>query len=72
MDFDPETDLLIQAVLEFHDRGLSGLQLVKTWVERNIPPLGSRVSPMFDYNGLDDPDRLLQRELPESEIEARM
>jgi hypothetical protein len=69
IDFEPKTGLLIQAVLEMRERGLAGLQLEKTWVDA---PLGSRASPMFDYKGLDDPDCLLQRELPEGEVKARM
>lgn len=72
MEFNLETGLLIQAVFELRERGLSGLQLLKTWVEWNIQSLGYRIFPMFEYRGLEVANCLLQRETSESEVKGRM
>lgn len=71
-DFSPKTGPLIEAVFQLQEKGLSRLQILKTWVERNVQPTGMTEFPMYEYQGLGDPSRLLRRELSESEFEDRL
>ena len=69
MENSQETATLIEVVLKFQDKVLWGLQIMKTWRERNVQPEGWREFPMFEYRGLRDPSRLLNREDSENEAE---
>lgn len=72
VDFDPGTGLLIEAIARLQEKGLSGLQILKTWVERNIQPLGQTDPPMYGYRGRCNPKRLLWRDLTAEEVEDRL
>lgn len=67
-----ETAALVEAVHQLQDGGLSGMQILTTWMERNVRPLGWRRFPMYDYNGLKDPSRLHNREVTPSELKLQM
>jgi hypothetical protein len=72
MEISQKTATLIEAVHQFRYKGLWGLQIMKTWMERSVQPLGWREFPMFEYRGLRDPSRLLNREDSENEVERCM
>lgn len=67
-----ENAKLVGAVLHLQDDGLSGMQILKTWIERNIQPLAWREHPMYDYRGRNDPRRLHNREVSSSEVKSHM
>jgi hypothetical protein len=48
---------------------LSGLQLIRTFIERRIQPLAARAHCMWDYTGRRDPTRFSSDELKEAEID---
>lgn len=60
VDFDLRTGLLIEAIAHLQERGLSGLQILKTWVKQNIQPLGWTDPPMYEYRGRCDQNHLLR------------
>ena len=72
MEISQKTTTLIEAVDQFRHNGLWGLQIMKTWMERNVQLLGWREFPMFEYRVLRDPSRLLNREDSENEVELCM
>jgi hypothetical protein len=47
---------------------LSGLQLIRTFIERRVQPLAARAHCMWDYTGRRDPTRFSSDELKEAEI----
>lgn len=49
-----ENAKLVEAVYQLKDTGLSGMQILKTWLERNIQPLAWREYPMYEYRGRND------------------
>ena len=51
MEISQKTTTLIEAVDQFRHNGLWGLQIMKTWMERNVQLLGWREFPMFEYRG---------------------
>lgn len=67
-----ETGLLVQEVYQLQDSGLGGMQILKTWLERNILPLAARAHPMFEYKGPSNPCRLNRVEISRSELKSWM
>jgi hypothetical protein len=59
----------IQQLWATPKKELSGLQLICTFIERQIQPLGARAHCMWDYTGRRDPTRLSSDELKEAEID---
>lgn len=47
--------MLVQEIYQLQDADLRGMQILMTWLERNIQPLAVRGHPMFDYEGPNDP-----------------
>jgi hypothetical protein len=48
---------------------LSGIQLIRTFIERQIQPLSARTHCMWDYTDRQDSTRISPDELKESEID---
>lgn len=48
------------------------MQILKTWLERNIQPLAAQKHPMFEYEGPRDPCQLQRGEITRSELKSRM
>jgi hypothetical protein len=48
---------------------LSGLQLIRTFIERRIQPLAERGHCMWDYTDRQDPTRITSDKLKETEID---
>jgi hypothetical protein len=48
---------------------LSGLQLIRTFIERRIQPLAARAHCMWDYTDRQDSTRISSDELKETEID---
>jgi hypothetical protein len=48
---------------------LSGLQLIRTFIEHRIQPLAAQAHCMWDYTGRRDPTRFSSDELKEAEID---
>lgn len=44
-----ETTKLVEVVHQLQEKGQLGMQILQTWMERNILPLGWRERPMYDY-----------------------
>lgn len=53
-------------------RGLTGEQVLKTWLKRRVQALAIRAHPMYLYEGPEDPTRMASGELPEDEMRARI
>lgn len=49
-------------IQELQEEGLTGVDLIKTWLTRRIFPLRSRDHPMWQYTGVSDSTRILPRE----------
>jgi hypothetical protein len=58
----------IQQLWATPKKELSGLQLIRTFIERRIQPLAARAHCMWDYTGHQDPTRFSSDELKEAEI----
>jgi hypothetical protein len=48
---------------------LSGIQLIRTFIERRVQPLAARAHCMWDYTDRRDPTRISSDELKEVEID---
>jgi hypothetical protein len=48
---------------------LSGIQLIRTFIERRVQPLAARAHCMWDYTDRRDPTRVSSDELKEAEID---
>jgi hypothetical protein len=59
----------IQQLRATPKKELSGLQLIRTFIERQIQPLATRAHCMWDYTGRRDPTRFSSDELKEAEID---
>jgi hypothetical protein len=59
----------IQQLWATPKKELSGLQLIRTFVERRIQPLATRAHCMWDYTDRRDPTRFSSDELKEAEID---
>ncbi|WVZ69946.1 hypothetical protein U9M48_018659 [Paspalum notatum var. saurae] len=53
-------------------RGLTGVVLVSTFIQRAVQPLRFRHFPMWEYTGAADPDRFSGEELTSAEIRLRV
>jgi hypothetical protein len=59
----------IQQLRATPKKELSGIQLIRTFVERRIQPLAARAHCMWDYSDRRDSTRISQDELHEAEID---
>jgi hypothetical protein len=59
----------IQQLRATTKKELSGIQLIRTFIERRIQPLAARAHCMWDYNDRRDSTRISQDELREAEID---
>jgi hypothetical protein len=57
------------ATLGHTQEELSGIQLIRTFIERRIQPLSARAHCMWDYTDRQDSTRIFPDELKESEID---
>jgi hypothetical protein len=48
---------------------VSGIQLIRTFIERRVQPLATRAHCMWDYTDRRDPTRISSEELKEAEID---
>jgi hypothetical protein len=65
------TELLMEKIQQLRatpKKELSGIQLIRTFVERRIQPLAARAHCMWDYSDRRDSTRISQDELHEAEI----
>jgi hypothetical protein len=60
---------MIQQLRATLEKELSGLQLIRTFIERRIQPLATWAHCMWDYAGRQDPMRFSSDELREAEID---
>jgi hypothetical protein len=58
----------IQQLWATPKKELSGLQLIRTFIERRIQPLAARAHCMWDYTDHQDSTRISSDELKETEI----
>jgi hypothetical protein len=66
------TEPLMKKILQLRatlKKELSGIQLIRTFIERRIQPLATRAHCMWDYNDRRDSTRISQDELHEAEID---
>jgi hypothetical protein len=59
----------IQQLWATPKKELSGLQLIRTFIERRIQPLAERAHFMWDYTDRQDPTRISSNELKETKID---
>jgi hypothetical protein len=59
----------IQQLRATPKKELSGIQLIRTFIERRIQPLAARAHCMWDYSDRRDSTRVSQDELHEAEID---
>jgi hypothetical protein len=59
----------IQQLRDTPKKELSGLQLIRTFIERRIQPLAERAHCMWDYTDRHDSTRISSDELKEIEID---
>jgi hypothetical protein len=59
----------IQQLRATPKKELSGVQLIRTFIERRVQPLAARVHPMWEYTDRRDPTRISSDELREAEID---
>jgi hypothetical protein len=59
----------IQQLRATPKKELSGLQLIRTFIERRVQPLAARAHCMWDYTDRRDPTRISSDELKEAEID---
>jgi hypothetical protein len=59
----------IQQLRATPKKELSGIQLIRTFIERRIQPLAARAHCMWDYNDHRDSTRISSDELHEAEID---
>jgi hypothetical protein len=66
------TEPLMEKIQQLHatpKKELSGIQLIRTFIERRIQPLAARAHCMWDYSDRRDSTRISQDELREAEID---
>lgn len=63
---------LMNKIGDLQVRGLTGNDLATTWVSRRIQPLQARLTPMWQYSGIDDLTRMSPEELEDLEFEFKM
>jgi hypothetical protein len=59
----------IQQLRATPKKELSGLQLIRTFIERRVQPLAARAHCMWDYTDHRDPTRISSDELKEAKID---
>jgi hypothetical protein len=59
----------IQQLRATPKKELSGVQLIRTFIERRVQPLAAWVHPMWEYTDCQDPTRISSDELREAEID---
>jgi hypothetical protein len=59
----------IQQLQSTPKKELSGIQLIRTFIERQIQPLSARAHCMWDYTDQQDSTRISPDELKEAEID---
>jgi hypothetical protein len=59
----------IQQLRATPKKELSGIQLIRTFIERRVQPLAARAYCMWDYTDRRDPTRISSDELKEAEID---
>jgi hypothetical protein len=59
----------IQQLRATPKKELSGIQLIRTFIERRVQPVAARVHPMWEYTDRRDPARISSDELGEAEID---
>jgi hypothetical protein len=59
----------IQQLRATPKKELSGIQLIRTFIERRVQPLAARAHCMWDYTDRRDPTRISSDELREAEID---
>jgi hypothetical protein len=59
----------IQQLRATPKKELSGIQLIRTFIERRVQPLAARAHCMWDYTDRRDPTRVSSDELKEVEID---
>jgi hypothetical protein len=62
----------IQQLRATPNKELSGIQLIRTFIERRIQPLAARAHCMWDYSDRRDLTRITPDELHEAEIDDCM
>ena len=68
----PTIELLQARLAMLIEEGLTGLNLVSTFVSRQIAPLQTRSSLMHEYTGPKDPSRLTQVTWPITDLVAQI
>jgi hypothetical protein len=53
----PDVERLLERVKELQAQGLTGVDLIVTWLDRRIQPLQAREHPMWEYSGVSDSTR---------------
>lgn len=71
-DLSSENARLVGEVFQLEERGLLGMQILRTWIERNIQPLAWWEHLMYMYKGLRDPASLHNREISPSELRSHI
>jgi hypothetical protein len=59
----------IQQLRATPKKELSGIQLIRTFIERRVQPLAARAHCMWDYTDRQDPIRISSDELTKAEID---
>jgi hypothetical protein len=59
----------IQQLRAMPKKELSGIQLIRTFIEHRVQPLAARAHCMWDYTDHRDPTRISSDELKEAEID---
>jgi hypothetical protein len=59
----------IQQLRAMPKKELSGIQLIRTFIERRVQPLAARAHCMWDYSDCRDPTRISSDKLKEAEID---
>jgi hypothetical protein len=68
----PEFDWMISKILDFRGRGMTGESIAYSWLRRGVQPLQNRVNLGFQYEGAEDPSRMLKGDISHKEIMRRM
>ena len=58
-----QVGFLLEKIGLLRRRGLTGVVLVSTFIQRALQPLRCRRFPMWEYTGAADPDRISGKEL---------
>lgn len=67
-----EEKILIAEVKRLKDNGLTGMQIQRTWLERQVQSFTQRAHPMHQYKGQGNITRLLHDKMPKDELLSHM